>query len=199
MLALDLPAEALMGASSSLDPAGARPGSPLRRLHHPSFDHALVLLVDDEPVNLIVASEMLSFIGIKPLMAANGAEAVALACELRLDLILMDLQMPVLDGFAATAQIRRLEREHSRRRVPVVAYTSDLVCGDLSRLRESGIFAVLEKHADLRTFRECVMRWCLPDDKGNPAASARTDLPLHQQAARAQLPITETSSTRRLS
>ena len=63
--------------------------------------------VDDDPVNRTLASELLSCCGVKPLLAASGAEAVALARELRLDLILMDLRMPVPDGFAATAQIRR--------------------------------------------------------------------------------------------
>jgi CheY-like chemotaxis protein len=187
-----------MGASSSLAPAGAQPGALLRRLSQPSFEHVLVLLADDEPMNRMVASEMLSFMGIKPLLAADGAEAVALACELRLDLILMDLRMPVLDGFAAAAQIRRFEREHSGRRVPLVAYTSDLACGDLPRLRENGFFAVLEKPGDSRTIRECVMRWCFPENKGRAAAPEPTQLPLHQQLARAQLPITE-ASTRSLS
>ena len=56
----------------------------------------LVLVVDDDPINLLVASERLSFIGIKPLLGDDGAEAVALACELDLHLILMHLQMPVL-------------------------------------------------------------------------------------------------------
>ena len=55
--------------------------------------------------------------------------------------------MPVLDGFAATEQIRRFEREHPRTRVPVVAYTSTFVSGDLARLRDSRIDAVMEKHA----------------------------------------------------
>src|SRR5262245_23890594 len=77
----------------------------------PIFAHPLVLVVDDNPVNLEVASQMLHCCGIKPLLANDGVEAVALACELRLDLILMDLTMPVLDGFEATAQIRRFEQE----------------------------------------------------------------------------------------
>ena len=83
-----------------------------------------VLVVDDEPVNLILASAMLSSFGVKAMVAENGAEAVSLACAVRLDAILMDLQMPVLDGLAATRQIRRVEREHCRARVPVVAYTT---------------------------------------------------------------------------
>jgi CheY-like chemotaxis protein len=181
-----------MGAAVDPASAGARPASfSLGPTRQQDLDRPLVLVVDDNPVNLMVASGLLSSMGIKPLLAADGAEAVALACELSLDLILMDLQMPVLDGFAATARIRRFERENSRRRVPVVAYTSNLVGGDRSRLQESGIFAVLEKPADTRTIHECVMRWC--DPKRNGAASGQTG-PQHLHTGRADFSSTEAST-----
>ena len=137
----------------------------------PIFAHPLVLVVDDDPVNLEVASAMLFDCGIKPLLANNGVEAVTIACELRLDLILMDLTMPVLDGFDATAQIRRFEREQAWPRVPVVAYTATLTDSDKPRLRECGIDAVLEKPSDVHAFEACVMRWCSP--VGSSDAPAR--------------------------
>jgi len=83
-----------------------------------------VLVVDDNPVNLMITSAMLSTLRITPLLAADGAQAAALASELPLDLILMDLQMPVLDGRAAARQIRRAEHALARHRVPILAYTS---------------------------------------------------------------------------
>jgi len=130
----------------------------------PIFGRPLVLVVDDNPVNLAVASEMLSYCGVKPLLASDGVEAVAIACELRLDLILMDLCMPVLDGFDATAQIRRFEHDYARPRVPVVAYTATLTASDKPRLRQCGIDAVLEKPVDVHAFQACVMRWCSSED-----------------------------------
>ena len=178
-----------MGASTNLARASARLGTPhMRVLKRPGIDRPLVLVVDDDPFNLMVAAQRLALMGIKPLVAADGAEAVALASGLQLDLILMDLQMPVLDGFAATTQIRRFELEHSRRRVPVVAHTSTLVCGDLTRLRDSGFDAVLEKPAGVSAMRTCVMRWSLPAE--NPAASAQADQS-HRKAGQAQFSITE--------
>ena len=90
----------------------------------------------------------------------------------------MDLQMPAPDGFAATAQIRRFEREHGRRRVPVVAYTSATVSVGHPRLRDSGIDAVLRKPADAQSFRECVTRWCLQEP-----------YPLRQRAAQTHAPM----------
>ena len=117
-----------------------------------------VLVVDDNPVNLMLASEMLLSFGLSPMMAADGAEAVALAREVRLDLILMDLQMPVLDGFTATRQIRCQEAEQHRPRVPVVAYTTSSPA--LRVLRQTGIDDVLEKPCDRAALQACMQRWC---------------------------------------
>jgi CheY-like chemotaxis protein len=128
----------------------------------------LVLVADDNPVNLMLASEMLSYCGIKPLLAKDGLEALAIACKLRLDLILMDLTMPVLDGFEATAQIRQIERERGHPRVPIVAYTATLLERDKPRLRLCGIDAVLEKPVDVHAFQACVMRWCPVDNAPVP-------------------------------
>jgi len=90
----------------------------------------------------------------KQLIAAielkSSAEAVALACGHDFDLILMDLQMPVLDGLAATKQIRHYEQEKSCARAAVLAYTSLVLEDDL--LRDCGVDGVLEK--------PCNGRWC---------------------------------------
>jgi CheY-like chemotaxis protein len=136
-------------------PNNGQPVVPVARSERP-----VVLVADDSPANRMVAFELLSRMGIKPLLAADGAEAVALASEVPLTLILMDLRMPVLDGYAATWQIRRFERAHARKRVPVVAYTSMDVAADQSMLRDIGIDAVLPKLGDAQAFRDCVMHWC---------------------------------------
>ena len=119
-----------------------------------------VLVADDNPVNLMVASEMLECFGFQSVLAADGAQAVAIAANNRLDLILMDLQMPVLDGLGATRQIRICEREQVRARVPVVAYTS--VSGIRLQLSDFGMDGVLEKPCEMPTLRECLLRWCPP-------------------------------------
>jgi CheY-like chemotaxis protein len=138
-------------------PANGRPVVTVARSERP-----VVLVADDSPANRMVAFELLSRMGIKPLLAVDGAEAVALAGQVPLSLILMDLQMPVLDGCAATWQIRHFEREHARPRVPVVAYTSMDLAADQNRLREIGIDAVLPKLGDAQAFRDCVMHWWAP-------------------------------------
>jgi two-component system sensor histidine kinase/response regulator len=132
-------------------------GAPLREAPPPRIT---VLVVDDEPVNLMLVEAMLSRWGIDVMLAGDGAEAVALACEQPMDLILMDLQMPVLDGVAATRQIRRFEREQALARVPVVAYTTSTV--HRSALRDIGIDDILSKPCGRPELLQCLQRWCAP-------------------------------------
>jgi CheY-like chemotaxis protein len=147
------------------DHAAAANGQPVVALAR--VDRPVVLVADDSAANRMVAFELLSWMGIKPLLAADGAEAVALAGDVPLSLILMDLQVPVLDGYAATWQIRRFERAHARRRVPVVAYTAMDVTADQAMLRDIGIDAVLPKLGDVQALRDCVIHWC--SQIGTPA------------------------------
>jgi CheY-like chemotaxis protein len=117
-----------------------------------------VLVVDDEPSNLGVASDLLRSLGVTPTLAENGAEAVALAAARAFDLILMDLQMPVLDGLAATKRIRVVEQERSTARVPVLAYTS---CAfDRGLLRDCGLDGVLDKPCSARALQDCLRHFC---------------------------------------
>lgn len=129
-----------------------------------------VLVVDDNPDSLLYAVELLAQCDVQPVVAGDGAEAVRLAGAVRLDLILMDLMMPVLDGPTATRQIRRLEGEQARPRVPVVAYTS--LRAEPAWLRDFGIDDRLDKPCDFRTLRDCLLRWCPPRPAVAAAAAA---------------------------
>jgi CheY-like chemotaxis protein len=119
-----------------------------------------VLVVDDNPVNRMLACEMLALWGIEPLLAVDGNEAVTLACEVPLALILMDLQMPVLDGLGAARQIRHFELERSRPRVPIVAFTSSAFGSGGLHLQDFGMDGVLGKPCEARELHECLLRWC---------------------------------------
>jgi CheY-like chemotaxis protein len=123
-----------------------------------TYSSARVLVVDDNPVNLMVMSALLESRGLETFMAADGAEAVALANELHFDLVLMDLQMPVLDGLGATSAIRRIEGEHSRRPVPVLADTSTSPGAHL--LAAQGMNGSLSKPCEDRDLEDCLARWC---------------------------------------
>ena len=117
-----------------------------------------VLVVDNDPVNLMVMWALLNSRGIDPLLAADGAEALTLTCELPFDLVLMDLQMPVLDGLGATSAIRRFETQSSRIPVPVVAYSSLSPGADV--LAAHGLNGSLRKPCADQELDDCLLRWC---------------------------------------
>ncbi len=131
-----------------------------------------VLVVDDNPVNLMLISTLLESRGLVPVLAADGAEAVALACELQFDLILMDLQMPILGGLEATSAIRRFERKHSRTAVPVVSYSG--TPPDAGVLAKHGMNGSLSKPCGDQELEDCLVQWC-PTYRCAPALQGATD------------------------
>lgn len=159
------------------DAGSASDGLSLRKAAVPNraaVEPRRVLVVDDNPVNLMLASELLMSMGVLPLTAGDGAEAVALAEELPLELILMDLQMPVLDGLGATRQIRANEMSHGRVRVPVVAYST--LAPALPVLQGFGLDDTLDKPCAHDTLHGCLQRWCpqvLKDAPSIPATGLR--------------------------
>jgi CheY-like chemotaxis protein len=136
-----------------------------------------VLVVDDNPVNLMLISALMEARGVLPLLAADGAEAAALACEMHFDLILMDLQMPILDGWEATAAIRRFESACSRPGVPVVAYSSTPPNARVVEAR--GMNGILAKPCSDQDLDDCLVRWC-PGFHSEPSAPAAP----HENTAR---------------
>ncbi|MBF0584359.1 MAG: response regulator [Magnetococcales bacterium] len=115
-----------------------------------------LLIVDDQQANLVVTRGMLINIGYRPeqiITAINGYEAIELVKERAFDLILMDCQMPVMDGFAATSAIHALEKELGRTAAPIIAFTADITPESREKIRSSGMDGFLSKPmsmADLR-------------------------------------------------
>jgi CheY-like chemotaxis protein len=143
----------------TLNPASqlaAGPAAPLSRTpltQQPAQDPAVpglrILLAEDNKINQRLAMCLLDRQGHTTVVAANGQEALKLvACE-RFDLILMDVQMPVLDGLATAAEIRRRERGTSER-VPIVALTAHAYERDRERCLAAGMDAFLPKPIDPR-------------------------------------------------
>ena len=120
-----------------------------------------VLLVDDCPVQQLLTCALLARWNILPQIACDGLEAVLLSGEQDFDIILMDVEMPVMDGLTATARIRQGERRARRERpVPVVAYTTGDLAADEGRWRMYGMNGVLSKPCDALGMSECLERWC---------------------------------------
>lgn len=130
-----------------------------------------VLVADDDPFNRTLAAARLRALGLEAVLAADGAEAVALACELHFDLVLMDLQMPVLDGLRATLAIRRFESLSQRPAVPVVAHSSASPAAPI--LESHGLNGSLRKPCGEAEFEACLRRWC-PRYRALPAQPSCT-------------------------
>jgi two-component system sensor histidine kinase/response regulator len=105
---------------------------------------ARILLTEDNAVNRTLAIRLLEKRGYTVSVAANGREAVAAMEKEHFDAILMDVQMPEMDGFEATAAIRARE-ESSGRHVPIVAMTAHALKGDQERCMEAGMDGYVSK------------------------------------------------------
>ena len=114
-----------------------------------------VVVAEDNPVNQLLLIHMLEKMGHLPTLARNGKEAVALASEQPCDLIFMDVQMPELDGFAATAAIRR-EEAASGRHTPIVAMTAYALSGDRERCLAAGMDDYVSKPVDFAAVRRII-------------------------------------------
>jgi CheY-like chemotaxis protein len=108
-----------------------------------------VLVAEDHPVNEFLISRLLERMGCEVRKATNGDEAVAEWARGGLDLVLMDVQMPVTNGEQATQRIRELERQRGLRRTPVVAVTANAMHGDKARYLASGFDGYASKPIDL--------------------------------------------------
>lgn len=144
-----------------------------------------VLVVDDNAVNRKVASRLLETMGVDSAVAVDGAQAVELVREHgadAFDLILMDCQMPGLDGFDATRTIRAIEAEAGSGRVPIVAFTANVMASDRQQCFEAGMDDYLAKPAGRAHIDDIVNRWLAA---GGPDA-AEGDAPQQADAPTAQ-------------
>jgi signal transduction histidine kinase/CheY-like chemotaxis protein len=141
-----------------------------------------VLVAEDNPVNRDVASLMLEKLGVECEIVNNGHEALRALRRDRFDLVLMDCNMPEMDGFTATAEIRR-EEEGSGRHLPIVALTAKAIQGDRTECLAAGMDDYLTKPFKEEQLYALLMRW-LPKSANKQAmppaaqqdAAARTRL-----------------------
>ena len=121
-----------------------------------------ILLVEDNPVNLTLAGEMLEMLGYRVDMAQDGLEATAKTTFFSYDLILMDCQMPKLDGYEATRRIRNAEANTGLQRTPIVALTGHAMAGERERCLEAGMDDFLSKPFTVDQLREVTQKWTVP-------------------------------------
>lgn len=135
-----------------------------------------VLVVEDQPLNREVADGMLKAIGLEVDTAADGQQALDKLSAGRYDVVLMDCQMPVMDGFSATVELRR--REGAGRRTAVIALTADTTHAGREACRAAGMDDYLGKPFSRATLRASLTRWLASEtqdqellDRATPACA----------------------------
>ena len=134
--------EALLGRISRHD------GKPIREAHPspqlPDFRKtAKVLVAEDEPINMLLITEVLGKMGLEVIKACNGGEALRKLAENDISLIFMDVNMPDLDGYSATRLIR--DRQDKKRLIPIIALTADALPEDKEKCLDAGMNDYLSK------------------------------------------------------
>ncbi|SEL48502.1 Hpt sensor hybrid histidine kinase [Pseudoxanthomonas sp. GM95] len=140
----------LVGAS---EPAPQQPAA---------IDGRRLLLVEDNPVNLAVAEKILESLGFSADHAGNGIVALEKMGRTRYPLVLMDCQMPLLDGYTATRRWREQEAERGEPRMPIVAMTANAMAGDRQRCLDAGMDDYLSKPVSRHLLEKCLRQWLPP-------------------------------------
>ncbi|MBX3585914.1 MAG: response regulator [Ramlibacter sp.] len=139
--------------------------------------HARILLVEDNDINQMVAQEMLQDAGMVVEVADNGQIALDKVRQGDYDLVFMDMQMPVMDGLAATREIRKIQR---LRQLPIIAMTANAMEQDRQRCLDAGMNDAVIKPIDPQLLWAALLRWipARAPQAGEPAAGGAAPGPL---------------------
>ena len=124
----------------------------------PQFN-ARVLVVDDNAINQTVAQFQLEDFGVEVELTENGQEALLLLNQSAFDLVLMDCQMPVMDGFKATRLIRDSQSTVLDRTIPIIAMTANAIIGDREKCIAAGMDDYISKPVDTDKLEQALRKW----------------------------------------
>jgi len=160
-------AAAPVAESAPVDPVREAPARPAR-----------VLLVEDNPVNLMVGQRLLSVLGVNCDTASNGEAALLRMSASRYDVVLMDCQMPVMDGYTATRRWREGEEvAGDGRHLAIVAMTANAMAGDRQKCLDAGMDDYLAKPVTRSELERCLHRWWDPHAVDAAADHTPVDAP----------------------
>lgn len=156
---------ASMGAEKAAKRSAVKPGKA----------EGYALLVEDNPVNLHVARKLVKLVGLDLDEAHNGQEAVEKLEKFDYDLILMDCQMPIMDGYTATRTIRNKEAKSGGKRIPIIAMTANAMVGDKEKCLDAGMDDYMSKPLNRHVLEETIKKWL--DAQGGAAPAKRKPAP----------------------
>ena len=164
-----------------------------------SVTSAKALLVEDNEVNAFIATESLRRIGVGVVHAENGEMAVRAYDSERFDIVLMDCEMPVMDGFAATRELRSIERQQQRSRVPIIALTAHALAEHRDACIAGGMDDYLSKPLNYDRLRAVVLKWLAQHNARTPdheTAAIEERGPRRSSSAAPVIPIRKTMLAR---
>ena len=159
----------LSSTPSQTNPSSVETGTQdTESVHHSNLPdgrplRGRVLLAEDNPINQELALLMLEYLGCKVDVAENGIEALELMSKASYSLVLMDCQMPLMDGFQTTQEIRDLDQSQGRPRIPIIAVTANALASDRQACLAAGMDDYLSKPFKRSQLEELLNRW-LPSD-----------------------------------
>ena len=159
----------------------------------PGSSRGLVLLVEDNPVNLLVAKRLIQISNFDCMTAENGGIALDMLQQKHdFDLVLMDCQMPVMDGYKATRAWRRIEAERALPRLPIIAMTANAMAEDRQRCLEAGMDDYLSKPVDHKLLEQIMVKWMMRRSETQaveaPAIAGAPPQVVQRETATAELP-----------
>ena len=155
--ASDLPPAATPSAPPAAETPPAPPAAPEEPVNlqpQEPLGTVRILLVEDQLTNRLVVENMLENLGLGTIHAENGQEAVEKVRAQAFDLVLMDVQMPVMNGYDATHAIRELEEQQGRARCPIIAVTANAMQGDREKCLEAGMDDYIAKPIQVAELQE---------------------------------------------
>ncbi len=172
LVRLPLPLRVSMLLDRLLDLGGPVEAAPRTEAgtQTPRFD-ADILVAEDHPVNQLVTCGQLEMLGCRVVVAENGQRAVEAVERGHFDLVLMDCQMPHMDGYEATALIRDRERQLGLPRLPIIALTAHALKGDREVCLNAGMDDYLKKPFRNVELQSMLRRWLDPVTRGRPQVS----------------------------
>jgi signal transduction histidine kinase/CheY-like chemotaxis protein len=126
-------------------------------VYHHSQGH--ILVAEDNPINQMVIQKQLQRLGFTSQLVSNGLEAIAAIRVSNFDLLLMDCQMPEMDGFEATSQIRKLQLAHGNKPIPIIALTAHALQDDQGRCIKAGMDSYLSKPIKMDVLSFEINKW----------------------------------------
>jgi signal transduction histidine kinase/HAMP domain-containing protein/ActR/RegA family two-component response regulator len=160
-------AQALVSASALAQTPANQPAPVPEAMQHERLRGHKVLVVDDDPRNAFVLTDVLEMHGMTVVQATDGRKAIAELASGDIDLVLMDVMMPLMDGYETTRAIRRMP-EFAR--LPVITVTARAMQGDREKSIDAGASDYITKPIDVEELLNCMERWLAP-------ARAGADLP----------------------